>query len=91
MDGPILNYSPPPMPAAFQVESARQQLEGNRRPLEGSTWAIHPRDLAELTMIGDAVHLHGRWFTVAADPDLAGEGPRLIWPDEWPEEWPPHG
>lgn len=76
------------MPASEQLESARLQLHWNKRALEGVTWAIHPTDLRELRrLIGEDVRFLGLLFTVAADPDLAGAGPRLIWPDEWPNEW----
>lgn len=76
------------MPAEDQLEEARLQLHWNKRDLEGATWAVHPRDLAELrTAIGDATALHGLWFTIVGDPELEGMGVRLVWPDEWPDEW----
>src|SRR5680860_629761 len=88
MRGPVLSYTSPPMPAAEQIESAAAQLEWKTRDLKGATWAIHPTDLEELrTVIGAAVHLQGRYFTIAADPELVGMGPRLVWSDEWPDEW----
>lgn len=80
---------PVPMPAAEQLASAQMQLDWNDRDLEGVTWAVHPRDPEELrTVIGHATSLHGLWFTVVADPELEGEGVRLVWPDEWPDNWP---
>lgn len=88
MPGPYLRPPIEPMPASEQVESARTQLEWNQRDLEEATWAVHPVDLEELrSVIGDATSLHGLWFTVAADPELAGAGVRLVWRDEWPDNW----
>ena len=88
VSGPYLKAPVEPMPANEQVDSARTQLEWNERSLEGVTWAIHPVDLRELRrLLGEDVRFLGLLFTVAADPELEGVGPRLIWPDEWPESW----
>ncbi len=76
------------MTTTQQLQSVQHQLEAVSRPLDGVTWAIHPLDLEELrTAIGDATDMASIRFTIAADPNLEGKGPRLLWPGEWPVAW----